>query len=264
MQADILDVDEQGFAAEVIEESRRRPVVVDFWAPWCGPCRALGPVLERVCQQAQGGFRLAKVNTDDNPGISQAHNIRGIPAVFAYRGGEPVDTFTGALPEPQVRAFIDKLVPKKSAPDVDRALAALAQGQLDQARAAIDQALAQDPNDPRAQLAQGQILCAEGNAAGAKAVHAALSPEGPVTSQDIDRLGARIALIETSQQAGALGQGAQAALQGRLADAFEAARAAMTGGDKAHGHELAKAVINLCEDDDQVRDMRRSLAMLLF
>ena len=105
----IVDGADASFMADVIEESRRRPVVVDFWAPWCGPCRQLTPALEKTVRAAGGKVRLVKVNIDENPRIAGQLRIQSIPAVYAFADGQPVDGFMGALPESQVKAFIDRL-----------------------------------------------------------------------------------------------------------------------------------------------------------
>jgi putative thioredoxin len=110
----IKDTDTKGFMADVIEVSKRVPVLVDFWAPWCGPCKQLTPLLEKVVKQANGKVRLDKINVDENQQIAAQMRVQSIPAVFAFVDGQPIDGFMGALPEGQIRQFIDKLGSKGS------------------------------------------------------------------------------------------------------------------------------------------------------
>ena len=106
----IKDATDQTFMADVIEASKEAPVLVDFWAPWCGPCKSLTPVLEKVVNEQQGKVRLVKVNIDENPGVAGQLGVRSIPAVFAFDNGRPVDAFQGALPESQLKQFVEKLL----------------------------------------------------------------------------------------------------------------------------------------------------------
>jgi putative thioredoxin len=128
-----MDVTTATFEREVLEASKQNPVVVDFWAPWCGPCLALGPTLDKVTESFGGRVKLVKVNSDDNPELSQTFNIRSIPNVIAFKDGKPVAQFTGALPEAQVREFFGKLIPSAGEEALRAAEAAFAAGRIDEA-----------------------------------------------------------------------------------------------------------------------------------
>jgi putative thioredoxin len=164
-----VDVPPGQFEAAVLEESRRRPVVVDFWAPWCGPCRTLGPVLEKLAAAGGGEWLLAKVNVDDDPDLAGRFGVQGIPAVKAFHGGEVVDEFVGALPEARVRSWIEGLVPGPAEAAFAEAQALLEAGREAPAREALARALEAKPGHAGARLALAELELAAGRAAEALA-----------------------------------------------------------------------------------------------
>lgn len=172
----VVEVNLGNFAEAVEKESFQRPVLVDFWAPWCGPCRALGPVLERLAEEMQGAFLLAKINSDENPELSRQYSVRGIPAVKAFRDGRVVDEFTGALPESALRQFLDKILPKAGDEQRRAGMEALARGDTAAAEQAFRAALAQDARNDEARLELARLLMGRGDHSAAEAEIAALSP----------------------------------------------------------------------------------------
>jgi len=158
----VVEVGEASFADEVIEASREQPVVVDFWAAWCGPCRVLGPTLEALAEEYGGAVRLAKVDVDANPALASRYGISGIPAVKAFAGGELVSEFVGALPEPQVREFFASLLPSATDDTVRAAEAARATGDLIEARRLFDETLEADPQHEEASLGLAELLIESG------------------------------------------------------------------------------------------------------
>jgi putative thioredoxin len=151
--AAVKDVGEEQFAAQVVERSKEVPVVVDFWAEWCGPCRQLGPALEKATQARDGEVELAKVDVDANQRLAAAFGVQGIPAVKAFKDGKVVAEFTGAIPPPQVEQFFDSLVPSEA----DRIVAEQS-GDED----ALRRALAADPRHSDAAVALARLLIARG------------------------------------------------------------------------------------------------------
>ncbi|KPV41686.1 hypothetical protein AN478_00980 [Thiohalorhabdus denitrificans] len=170
MPETVLDVDSQDFQSQVIERSHEVPVVVDFWAAWCGPCQALGPALERVAEEYGGRFRLAKVDVDRNQELAGRHGVRGIPAVKAFVDGEVADGFTGALPEPQIRRFIDGLIPSESDKAVAEARDLLDQGETDRAEDILAEVLETEPDHSRALLTQARLRLLQNRTEEAEAI----------------------------------------------------------------------------------------------
>jgi putative thioredoxin len=160
----IIDVTEATFQSEVLERSLTTPVVVDFWAEWCGPCKQLSPVLEKLAVEGGGSWVLAKVDVDANPRIAQMFRVQGIPMVYAVVDGQPVDAFTGVVPETQLRQWIDAVLKAGGAevatpedPRLDSADEALVNGDLDAAEQAYKKILADSPADEAAQAGLAQV-----------------------------------------------------------------------------------------------------------
>ena len=176
MSAHAIDVTNDTFEREVLEASKSTPVVVDFWAPWCGPCRALKPILEKLALEYGGRFKLAKVNSDENQEIAAAYGIRSIPDVMAFKDGKAVSHFLGAVPESEVRAFIDDLIPTPS--EIERARAAKLHeaGDLAGAVEALRKALVLDPANDLARLDLADLLIELKRVDEVEAVLAAVQP----------------------------------------------------------------------------------------
>jgi putative thioredoxin len=153
-----MDTTLSTFEKDVITASTLAPVLVDFWAPWCAPCKTLGPMLERLEAEYAGKWRLVKVNVDENPELAGHFQVRSIPHVVAFADGNPVDQFVGVLPEGQLREFIDRLVPQGAEAALAQARAALAEGRREDAYDALKASLAFDPGFDEARLDLIELL----------------------------------------------------------------------------------------------------------
>ena len=200
----IKDSDTKGFMVDVIEASQSVPVIVDFWAPWCEPCKQLGPILEKVVQQAGGAVRLVKINIDENQALAQQLRIQSIPMVYAFKNGQPADGFAGALPESQIRAFIEKLAgpigPGAAEVGIEQAKEALGAGQVEMALAMFEQVIADEPENPEAIAGLARAEIALGRSASARERLEATPTEH---QNHIDIAGAKAAL-SLAEEAGAL------------------------------------------------------------
>jgi putative thioredoxin len=160
----IVTLTADNFESVVIDGSFDRPVLVDFWADWCAPCRMLMPILAKLAEEYGGRFILAKLNTEEEQALAAQFGIRSLPTVQVFRDGRPVDQFMGALPEPQIREFLDRHLPRASDGLLAQAQGMLAAGDLGRARDLIERARAEDPENPRVALADIQIAAAQGRA----------------------------------------------------------------------------------------------------
>ncbi len=192
MASHSINVNADNFQQVVLEGSKTTPVVIDFWAPWCAPCRALKPVLEKLAAEYAGKFTLAKINSDDNPELASNMGVRGIPAVKAVRNGEVIDEFVGALPESQVRQFIERIVPSPSAQAAMQARELLLAGRYADALVELEEALQLDPRNEPAQIDRLEALVRLGRLEEAREVLGALGP----LALDDRRVGALKAELE--------------------------------------------------------------------
>jgi putative thioredoxin len=237
-----LDVTDATFQTEVLDRSQTTPVVVDLWAPWCGPCRQLGPIIEKVVDETEGKVVLAKVNVDENPQISQAFRVQGIPAVYALSGGTVVDGFIGAQPEGPVRQFVEKLLPSAEDEKVAQLVAAGDEASL---RNALD--LRHDHHDAIVALAE---LLAHRREEGDLEEATALLERVPETPE-IRRVAA---LVRTGGDAKPADE-----ITAKLDDLLERVK-----GDDAARQEFVDLLEVLGPDDPRTASYRKQLTQRLF
>jgi putative thioredoxin len=250
----ISDVSEQEFEAKVIERSKQVPVVVDFWAEWCGPCRTLGPALEQAVTARNGEIELAKVDTDRNPNIAMRYEIASIPAVKAFKGGEVVTEFIGAVPPARIEAFLDEIVPSEADRLVDS-------GDEESLRKALEI----DPRHAEAAIGLSRILLSRGED------EQALETLRPFPHDFVaDGLAARAQLSASQNGAGAdeLQRAFAAWDEGEAGEALEQLQAALlTERDPERKDQLRRVMVaiftELGADHPLAREHRRRLAAAL-
>lgn len=198
----VRDTTTASFTADVIQESRNQPVLVDFWAPWCGPCKQLTPLLEKAVREARGAVKLVKMNIDEHPSIAGQLGVQSIPAVIAFRDGQPVDGFMGAIPESQIREFIQRLGGTGDATEaaLEQAREAAAAGDANLAAQIYSAVLAQAPDNVAAIAGMAGLLLDQGDTERAREL-AAQVPDTD-TSAEIAGVRARIALADEMSQLG--------------------------------------------------------------
>ncbi|WP_019568423.1 MULTISPECIES: thioredoxin [unclassified Thioalkalivibrio] len=194
---DILDVTQENFQQAVLDESHQRPVVVDFWAAWCGPCQQLMPLLQQLATQYAGKFRLAKVNSDEQQALAQQYGVRSLPTVMIFRHGKPADQFMGVQPEPNIRAMIDQYLEKPSDKLIEQAREQAKTGDVDGALATLKAALEEDPDNGDLRIELARALAQSGDPEAAETELAKL-PLDQSEKEEAKTLRARLVFAKTA------------------------------------------------------------------
>jgi putative thioredoxin len=262
-EANVIEATDDNFEQVVVEGSKDRPVVVDLWAEWCGPCKTLGPILEKVAAEREGAFLLAKLDVDANPMVASMFGVQSIPTVIAFRDGQPVTGFVGAYPEPAVNEFVDSLLPTEADVAAEGARAVADAGDLEGAEVGFREALEKDPNSAEAKIGLGRILAERGQLDAARELVRPLLPDPEAERvMAITRVRDWDSAVEGP---GTLASAKRLAAQGKWREALDAMLAALQGDDRDAAREAMVDVFAVLGDDDPlVQEYRRRLASALF
>jgi putative thioredoxin len=261
MSANVVEVTDATFEEIVVEGSKQRPVVVDLWATWCGPCKTLGPLLEKVAQERAGAFLLAKLDVDANPMVAQALGVQSIPTVVAFSGGEPLNGFVGAYPEEAVNQFVDTILPTPAELEVTEAKAEAEAGDIDRAEDDFRDALAKDPQSREAAVGLGRILVERGDLDEARSL---LAPFLPDSEAEKLLAAARVKEWGSAPTDGAVGAAKALGAAGRWRDALDGLMGALASDRSGAQAAMLDAFASLGDDDPLVLEYRRKLASALF
>ncbi|MEW6060146.1 MAG: thioredoxin [Actinomycetota bacterium] len=259
-QSVVIEVTDADFVEKVVEESKRRPVVVDLWAAWCGPCRTLGPILEHVADQRDGEFLLAKLDVDANPYTASQFGVQSIPTVIAFRDGVPVDGFVGAMPEPMVNEFVDRILPSEADLVAREAMQEEAEGDVADAERGYREALEADGNNRAARLGLGRILAERGDLDEARQT---LMPLLPDEEAEVLLASIEVSSWSNLRELGTLASAKRLAAQGRWREALDGMLGALR--DDPDARQAMLEVFTVVGDEDPlVVEYRRKLANALF
>jgi putative thioredoxin len=260
----VVEVTDATFEQVVIEGSKERPVVVDLWADWCGPCKSLGPVLERVADERSGAFVLAKLDIDANrvgQELLSAVQSQGIPTVVAFRDGAPVSMFIGAYPEEAVNDFVDSILPTEADRLADEAEAEVAAGNVEGAEQDFRDALEQDPDNAEAKVGLARILTARGELDAARDLVTPLLPD-PEAERVLAAI--RVAGWSDLEEAGTLASAKRLAAKGRWREALDGMVGALQDDRDEARQAMVDAFAVLGDEHELVPEYRRRLASALF